>query len=141
MIRTCSQCQTKNRIPTRYLAATGKCGQCKNPLPPLAAPLDVNAATFNEIHHQVPVPVLVDFWAQWCGRCKMAAPEFANAAVQLAGKAVLLKVNTESETQLAAQFGVRSIPNLKLFIGGEVKWDQAGALSSGQIVQLVEQFR
>jgi len=141
MIRTCSQCQTKNRIPARYLAATGKCGQCKNPLPPLAAPLDVNAATFNEIVHQVPVPVFVDFWAQWCGPCKMAAPEFANAAKQLAGKAVLLKVNTESETQLAAQFGVRSIPNFKLFIGGEVKWDQAGALSSGQIVQLVEQFR
>ena len=105
------------------------------------ATISVTDDTFEELVLKSDKPVVVDFWAQWCGPCKMAAPEFANAASQLAGKAVLLKVNTESETQLAAQFGVRSIPNFKLFIGGEVKWDQAGALSSGQIVQLVEQFR
>ena len=87
------------------------------------------------------VPVVVDFWAEWCGPCKMTAPEFSKAAQALAGKAVLVKVNTESQPQLAARFGIRSIPNFKLFVGGEVKFDQAGALSAAQIEQLVNRFQ
>lgn len=141
MIRTCSHCNTKNRIPARYLAATGKCGQCKTPLPPQSTPIDVDAASFDDIINSAKVPVLVDFWAEWCGPCKMAAPEFAKAAQALAGKALLLKVNTESEQQLAARFGIRSIPNFKLFVDGDVKFDQAGALSAAQIQQLVGQFQ
>ena len=86
-------------------------------------------------------PVLVDYWAPWCGPCKMTAPEFSKAAQALAGKAVLVKVNTESQPQLAARFGIRSIPNFKLFVGGEVKFDQAGALSAAQIEQLVNRFQ
>lgn len=140
MIRTCSHCHTKNRIPARYLAATGKCGQCKQPLPPQSSPIEVDAAAFDDIINHAPVPVLVDFWAEWCGPCKMTAPEFAKAAQALAGKAVLLKVNTETQQQLAARFGIRSIPNFKLFVDGEVKFDQAGALSAPQIQQLVSQF-
>lgn len=140
MIRICSHCQSKNRIPSRYLAATGKCGSCKQPLPPQSTPIEVGAAQFDDIISNARVPVLVDFWAEWCGPCKMVAPEFSKAAQVLAGKAILLKVNTEQQQPLAARFAVRSIPNFKLFVGGEVKWDQAGALSAAQIQQLVSQY-
>jgi thioredoxin 2 len=107
---------------------------------PQSTPIDVNAAEFDDIVQNASVPVLVDFWAEWCGPCKMTAPEFAQAAQLLAGKALLLKVNTETQSQLAARFQVRSIPNFKLFVHGEKKLDQAGALSAGQIQQLVGRF-
>lgn len=140
MIRVCPHCQSKNRVPARFLASKGKCGSCKQPLPPLNSPIEVDAASFDDIVANATVPVLVDFWAEWCGPCKMTAPEFAKAAQGLAGNAVLLKVNTEQQQALAARYAVRSIPNFKLFVGGELKWDQAGALNAPQIQQLVAQY-
>lgn len=139
MIRTCPHCQAKNRIPARYLAATGKCGSCKQTLPPQSAPLEVDAASFDDIIQNATVPVLVDFWAEWCGPCKMTAPEFSRAANNLAGRALLLKVDTERERALASRFNIRSIPNFKLFVRGELVHDQAGALNAAQIEQLVAQ--
>lgn len=138
MIRTCPHCQAKNRIPPGFLASEGKCGRCRQALPPQAEPIDVDGPMFDEILRKATVPVLVDFWAPWCGPCKMVAPEFAKAAKALAGKALLLKVNTETQQQLAARFGIRSIPSFKMFVHGEKVLDQSGALSSGQIIQLVQ---
>jgi len=138
VISSCPHCGAKNRIPTRFLASAGKCGSCKQSLPPQSTPIEVDEAGFDEIVLNATVPVLVDFWAEWCGPCKMTAPEFSRAARTLAGKALLLKVNTETQQTLAARFGIRSIPTFKMFVKGEKVLDQAGAMSAAQIEQLVK---
>lgn len=140
MIRTCSQCGTKNRIPARHLAHQGRCGQCKRVLPPQGGPLDVNQAEFDEILKESPVPVLVDFWAAWCGPCRTAAPEVAKVAQTMAGKVLVLKVNTEQEQQLSARYNIRSIPNFAVFVNGEMQWQQAGLLNQRQMEQILSRW-
>jgi thioredoxin 2 len=95
MIRSCARCGAKNRIPAARLADTGRCGKCKEALPPLAEPVDItDAATFDDIVRGATVPVVVDFWADWCGPCKMVAPQVKKAAADLTARAVVLKVDT-----------------------------------------------
>lgn len=136
MIRTCTHCGSKNRVPARHLADTGRCGTCKKALAPVSGPIDVDAALFEQITSEATVPVLVDFWAEWCGPCKMAAPAVAKAAESLAGKALVLKVDTERAPGLAAKYNVRSIPNFALFRDGKLRWQQPGVLSQQQLEQI-----
>jgi thioredoxin 2 len=128
MIRACPSCGKKNRVPAKHLAEAGKCGACKAELPAVAEPLNVDAAGFNEILRDATVPVLVDFWADWCGPCRMVAPEVKKTAQAMAGRALVLKVDTERNPQVAARYGVRGIPNFIVLKDGEVVKQSAGAV-------------
>lgn len=135
VIRACGHCGQKNRVPARHLASTGRCGKCGSPLPPIAEPIAVDEALFDEIVQEARVPVLVDFWAEWCGPCRAAAPEVSRTSADMAGRAVVLKVDTEKYPQLAGRFDVRGIPNFVVLSGGRVVIQQAGLVGHEQMEQ------
>lgn len=139
MLRTCSACGATNRIPAKHLADTGRCGSCKTPLPPLSSPVDASAEVFEDVIQNARVPVLVDFWADWCGPCKMAAPEVAAVAKEMAGQLIVLKVDTEREERLAARYRVQGIPNFMVFRNGQSVQQRAGVMPRAQLRAWIEQ--
>ena len=130
IVRKCPSCGKPNRIPAKHLSDTGRCGACKAALNAIAEPVEVGTAEFDEIVRESKVPVLVDFWAAWCGPCKMAAPHVAQTARELAGRAVVLKVDTEAHPELAARYRVQGIPNFAVFAQGDLKFQQAGLVDA-----------
>ncbi len=132
LIIACPTCDAKNRAPAARLGEGGKCGKCGSPLFQ-GKPLDLTTARFTRHANETDLPLVVDFWAAWCGPCKMMAPHFEAAAGALEPRVRLAKVDTDAERDLGARYRIQSIPTLILFHKGREVARQSGALTGDQL--------
>jgi thioredoxin 2 len=138
MLIACPHCTATNRVPDARLADDPVCGRCGKPLLD-GHPVELNDANFDAVVGKTELPVVVDFWAAWCGPCRMMAPHFEQAAGQLKGRALFAKVNSDENPRVASRFAIRSIPTMVRLRGGAEDKRMSGALQSGQIVSWVTQ--
>ncbi len=135
----CPSCKSVNNIPQKDSYKKANCGKCKKSLLE-TTPTELTNASFDEVIVNSDIPVIVDFWAPWCGPCKMMGPNFQKSAKNFPLKMLFAKVNTENEQEVGARFGIRSIPTLIVFKGGKEVHRVSGALDENALNHLVEQF-
>jgi len=132
----CPSCGQRNRVP--YSSREARCGRCKTTLGPAAEPIEVPSVTaFDALVRGAGLPVVVDFWAPWCGPCRMVAPEIAKVAASNAGRFIVIKVNTDALPELGERFRIRSIPTMAIFEDGSETARTAGAMPAAQIETFV----
>jgi thioredoxin 2 len=132
----CANCGAVNRVPANRLSENPSCGKCRNKVM-TGKPVELNAGTFDRFIQRNDIPVVVDFWADWCGPCKVMAPAFAETAGRMQGQVRFAKLDTEAAQSIAAKYGIRSIPTVILFQSGKEKARQAGAMGAADIERWV----
>ena len=140
VLTACPACGKTNRLPYRALDRETRCGQCRAALPAPAAPIEVpSASAFDALVRNAALPVVVDFWAPWCGPCRMVAPELEKVARTAAGEFIVVKVNTDALPELGERFRIRSIPTMAVFRDGAELTRAAGARPAADIQGFVRQ--
>ena len=140
VITSCAACGQKNRLTYERLSDVVRCGRCKQPLVAPASPVEVKQSSdFDQLVARSSIPIVVDFWAPWCGPCRMVAPELEKVAARRAGQIIVAKVNTDAVPDLGQRLRIQSIPTLAIFAGGREVARTAGARPAADIEALIDQ--
>jgi thioredoxin 2 len=140
LVVACGACGKKNRLAYERLGDAVRCGQCKEPLTAPGVPIEIEqSADFDRVVARASLPVVVDYWAPWCGPCRMVAPELQKVAVRQAGRVIVLKVNTDALSDIGQRFNIRSIPTLAIFAGGREIARTTGARPAPEIEAFIAQ--
>ncbi len=140
LIVACPSCGQKNRLTYQRLADPVRCARCKTSIPPPASPIDIHStADFDRLVGSASLPIIVDYWAPWCGPCRMVGPELQKVAARQAGRVLAIKVNTDELSDLGQRFGIKSIPTMAVFSGGKEVARSSGARPAADIEAFLEQ--
>ena len=142
VIVACKSCTKRNRLAYERLGEKVQCGDCKEPITSVNEPIELrSSAEFDTVVAKASVPVVVDYWAPWCGPCRIVAPELQKVAARLAGQVIVVKVNTDELSELGQRFGIRSIPTLAVFDGGRERARESGARPASEIEAFIARAR